>query len=60
MNIEMKNNKHSLDLINDECLKELKKIPNDSIDLIVTDPPIKSHQEEMPEIQAECYKRKSI
>ena len=28
-------------LINDDCLKVLKNIPDNSIDLIVTDPPYK-------------------
>ncbi|ELY4315816.1 site-specific DNA-methyltransferase [Cronobacter sakazakii] len=35
----IKDKKHTIELINDDCLIALKELPSDSIDLIVTSPP---------------------
>jgi DNA modification methylase len=33
-----------IELINGDCLEEMKKIPDGSIDLVLTDPPLAQQQ----------------
>lgn len=53
--------KNGVALFNQDCLEVLQSFPDESIDLIVTDPPpILQHREVTLVIVEECYKRKSI
>ena len=48
---------NKIKLINGNCLDTLKNIPNESIDLIVTDHHIQPLQEEMLAIVVVCFKK---
>jgi len=52
--------KNGVALFNRDCLEVLHSFPDESVDLIVTDPPILQHREVTLVIVAVCCKRKSI
>lgn len=47
-----------IDIKNGDCLELMKNIPDNSVDMILTDPPIKLLQEGMVVIAEVCFKRK--